>query len=165
MNMETLGLDSFESSLRSRLLRLEAAAPAAIAPEPVPSLARARFAGRWSLAAAAALLGLAVVAGGAVSRFASPQEVQGWPGFENLGQPFWGTGIGCMTPQEAQRLIVDRGFTPYWQVEQAGSAKGDGSTARFSSEPPAEGVIWGGFVRGDTAHVVVEVGGQARPGC
>lgn len=163
--METLDLDSFDSSLRSRLLRLEAAAPSATAPQGVPWVSRPRFAGRWSLAAAVALLGLVVVAGGAVGRFASDTEVRGWPGFDNFGQPFWGTGIGCMTPTEAQRLMVERGFTPYWQIEPVGSVKGDGSTTRFSSDPPAEGVIWGGFVRGDTAHVVVEVGGEARPGC
>jgi hypothetical protein len=164
MSMETLDLDAFDNSLRSRLLRLEGAAPSATAPRAMPSISR-RFAGRWSLAAATALVGLVLVAGAAVGRFATQGEVQGWPGFDNFGQPFWGTGIGCMTPPEAQRLIVDRGFTPYWQVEQAGSVKGDGSVARFSSEPPTEGVIWGGFVRGNTAHIVVELGGQARPGC
>lgn len=163
--METVDLDSFDGSLRSRLLRLEAAAPSATAPQAAPSIPRAKFAGRWSLAAAIALLGLVVVAGAAVGRFAAQEEVQGWPGFENFGQPFWGTGIGCMTPAQAQRLIVDRGFTPYWQVERTGPVKGDGSTTRFSSDPPSEGVIWGGFVRGDTAHVVVEIGGEPRPGC
>lgn len=163
--METPDLASFEGSLRSRLLRLEAAAPSARAPQAVTSISRPRFAGRWSLAAATALLGLVVVAGAAVGRFAAQGEVRGWPGFENFGQPFWGTGIGCMTPPQAQRLILDRGFTPYWQVEPAGSLKGDGSTPRFSYEPPADGVIQGGFVRGDTAHVVVEVGGERRPGC
>jgi hypothetical protein len=165
MKMQTLDLDSFDGSLRSRLLRLEAAAPSATAPQVMPLPTRARFAGRWSLAAATAVLGLVLVAGAAVGRFATQGEVQGWPGFENFGQPFWGTGIGCMKPPQAQRLIVDRGFTPYWQVEHAGSVKGDGSTPRFSSDPPAEGVIWGGFVRGTTAHVVVVVGGEARPGC
>jgi hypothetical protein len=160
MKMATFDLDSFDSSLRSRLLRLEAAAPSTTAPQGVPWVSRPRFAGRWSLAAATALLGLVIVAGAAVGRFAAQDEVRGWPGFENPGQPFWGTGIVCMTPTEAQRLMVERGFTPYWQVEQA-----DRSTTRFSSDPPAEGVIQGGFVRGDTAHVVVEVGGEPRAGC
>ena len=163
--METLDLDSFDSSLRSRLLRLEGAAPSATAPHGVAWVSKRRFASRWSLAAATALLGLVVVAGVAVGRFASDTEVQGWPGFENFGQPFWGTGIGCMTPAQAQRLMVDRGFIPYWQVERAGPVKGEGSSTRFSSDPPAEGVIQGGFVRGDTAHVVVEIGGEPRAGC
>lgn len=163
--METFDLDAFDGSLRSRLMRLEAAAPSAAAPQAVPLIPRFRLAGRWSLAAATALLSLAFVAGAAIGGLVAREEVQGWEGFENPGQPFWGTGIGCMTPPQAQRLFLERGFTPYWQVERAGLVKGDGSTTQFSSEPPTEGVIWGGFVRGKTAHVVVEVGGEPRPGC
>lgn len=96
-----------------------------------------------------------------MGRFIDPNEPVGHPGFEDLGQPFHGVGLRCMTPPEAEAVIVAKDFDVLWQVEDR-DAQGNGSTS-FSTAPPVTGVVEAGFVDGKTAHVVVSVGPGAIP--
>jgi hypothetical protein len=155
-------MDTFETRLRDRLVRLEAAAPVRdVRPRPN----RGRRGLRTTFAIAAALLLGTFAVGLAVGRFVHPNEPVGHPGLENPGQPFYGAGLRCMTPPDAHRTIVERGFTVTWQIEDR-DPTGAGTTS-LSTEPPPSGVVEDGFVEGNKAHVVVSVGSGAIPylGC
>jgi hypothetical protein len=153
-------MDSFDARLGERLARLESAAPGPIvAPE-------RQVGSRWnvargSVAVAAALALAAFVAGAAVGRYVDSNEPVARPGLENPGQPFHGVGLQCMTPREAQAVIVAKGFDVWWQIEDRDS-NGNGTTT-FSASPPRDGVVEAGFIDGMTAHVVVSVGSGATP--
>lgn len=117
---------------------------------------------RATLLALAATLALAAfLAGVAVGRYVDPNEPVGVPGLENPGEPFYGVGLNCMTPPEANAVIVAKGFAVSWQIEDRDS-EGNGSTS-FSTTPPPAGVVEGGFIQRKTAYVVVSVGSGAIP--
>lgn len=150
-----------DDRLRHRLLRLEGAAPTATSMAVLPRASRRTL--RIPLAAAAAvLLGVASV-GFTAGAFLDPNGAQGHPGLENDGQPFAGTGLHCMAPADAHRLIVARGYTVVWQLEdRPGDGKSGGTTTLLDTAPD-HGVVEGGFVQGTVAHVVARVDADAEP--
>jgi hypothetical protein len=158
-------MDGFDIQLRERLARLDAAVPIRRGPRRAHPSSRPM---RVSVALAAAVSLAFFAAGLAVGAFVDPLEqpfVRGHEGFENQGQPFYGTALHCMAPPEAHRVITGRGYGVTWQIEDRDGA-GRGTTT-LSSTPPPTGVIEGGFVEGDSAHVVVAVGSGASvaPDC
>lgn len=152
-------MDPFELDLRTRLARLEGAVPVTgTFRRPRWWLARPV---RTSAAVVAASVLLAFAAGLAAGQFVNPQGPIGHEGLENPGQPFHGTGITCMTPADANALIVARGFSVTWQIEDR-DPSGSGSTT-LSDVPPPRGIVDGGFVEGRHVHVVVSVGSGSLP--
>lgn len=150
-------MDAFDGSLRQRLERLEGSVPVAnTSPGRRPRIRRAV---RTSLAVAAAVALLAFGGGLVIGRFVDPNVPQGHEGLENPGQPFYGAGLRCMTPPEADRLITSRGFTVTWQIEDRD--KDGAGTTTLSNTPPTTGVVEGGFAEGGHVHVVVSVGSGA----
>jgi hypothetical protein len=155
-------MDPFDDRLRLRLQRLEAAAPA-----PSTSAAtlqpRVRPTSRAPLAAAAALVLIVGSVALTAGAYLDPNGVRGHPGLENEGQPFAGTGLHCLAPLDAQRVIVAHGYTPAWQIEDRPGDGKSGTTTTFSDVAPDHGIVQGGFVEGTVAHVVVSVSADAVP--
>lgn len=153
-------MDPFDLRLHQRLARLEAAAPEPQVARSRRKTLRAQVAHR-SLLVAAVFIVAAFAAGGAVGRYIAPNEAIGHPGLENPGEPFYGAGLQCMTPPQADAVIKAKGFEVSWQIENR-DAEGNGTTI-ISTLPPPAGVVEAGFVQGNTAHVVVSIGSGAQP--
>lgn len=109
--------------------------------------------GRWrrrvpSLAAAAALVAMMALAGGAVAqRIIGDDEVFSRPGLTNFGQPFWGTDILDRTPAEAAAMAAAKGYAVRWQVEHRhGTDTLADDDTTFTDVAPACGSIAGGSV-------------------
>ena len=133
--------------LGERLRRLEARVPGAEAPalrgrRPVP-----RMIGGSLAATLLILLAATTVAGAAVI---VSEAVRGHPGVDSPGQPFFGAGLECMSPPEAEAYLADHGYTgTVWQVER------DGAASDHVSTPPEHGyVIPGSIIDGVLIMIV-----------
>ena len=148
-------MNSFEGRLRTRLARLEAAAPAGTAPR-LGSVRRLRArVGGVALAVAATLL----IAGVAVGGIAVVSNgVIGHEGLFNPGQPLHCSGVNTMSPLAAQRWLTDHGYSITWQIEDQ-----DAHTSRQTAVPPSSGYIIEGVLKGNQLTLVVETGSAARP--
>lgn len=108
--------------------------------------------------AVAAALALAVTAAGAAlaERVWGPDEVRGFPGLTNFGQPFWNTPLYELPPDEAHQLVVERGYAIIWQVEDRGGTVDDADdSSRFTDIAPTCGSVEGGALFDGVVHMLV----------
>lgn len=131
-------------------------------------MARRTPARRVPLALAAALI-LGVLATGAVVaepirqvtitiidgiRFSD--DVRGYPSLTNSGQPFWNTPLFDVPPDEAHRMVVERGYPIRWQVEDRGGTVDDADdTTRFTESAPSCGTVEGGSLVDGVVQMLV----------
>jgi len=183
MNHAEPTIDQLEAGLRARLRtstpeylasaidgRVERALSAA--PSKTPWRSRRRV--PLALAAALALAGLAggAALGGPIReatitvidgiRFSD--DVRGYPGLTNPGQPFWNTPLFELPPDEAHQLVVDRGYPIRWQVEDRGGTVDDADdSTRFTESAPDCGRVEGGSLIDGVAHMLVLVDDPKSP--
>jgi hypothetical protein len=148
-------MNGFDGQLRTRLVRLEAAAPAGAPPSlgRVPRL-RSRVGG-IALAVAATLLVTGVAVGGIAL---VSNGVIGHEGLFNPGQPLHCSGVNEMSPSVAQQWLTDRGYIVTWQIEDQ-----DARTSQQAAIPPTSGYIIEGVLKGNQLTLVVETGIAAQP--
>ena len=148
-------MNGFDGQLRTRLARLEAAAPAAAPPSlgKVPRL-RSRVGG-IAVAVAATLLVTGVAVGGIAL---VSNGVTGHEGLFNPGQPLHCSGVNEMSPSVAQPWLTERGYSVTWQIEDQ-----DAHTSQQAAVPPSSGYIIEGVLKGNQLTLVVETGSAARP--
>jgi hypothetical protein len=148
-------MNGFDRQLRTRLVRLEAAAPVGTPPSlgRVPRL-RSRVGG-IAVAVAATLLVTGVAVGGIA---VISNAVTGHEGLFNAGQPLHCSGVNEMSPSVAQQWLTERGYSVTWQIEDQ-----EAHTSLQAAVPPTSGYIIEGVLKGNQLTLVVETGNAARP--
>jgi hypothetical protein len=113
--------------LDERLGQLEARVPGAEPPTLRGQRRIPQFLGGSLAGAILVLVAATSVVGGAVI---VSEAVRGHPSVDSPGQPFFGAGLECMSPPEAEAYLADHGYTnTVWQVERDGAASDHVSTA------------------------------------
>jgi hypothetical protein len=157
-------IDQLEVGLRARLQvgpdqrlasTIDARVERALLVAPSAAMRRSRRRVPLALAAALALAGF--VAGAVLAeRVWGPDEVRGFPGLTNFGQPFWNTPLYELPPDEAHQLVVERGYAIIWQVEdRGGTVDSADDSSRFTEIAPTCGSVEGGALFDGVVHMVV----------
>jgi hypothetical protein len=141
-----------DDRLDARLAALESRVPVLGAPPAVERRVRRRLASPAIIAATLTLtVGAGALAGGAILE---GLRAQSHPGVQNAGQPLHGAKMECMSPQQAERFLIRKGFTSVvWQVE-SGSGKAGRSVQQASA--PEHGYVVPGSIIDGTLHMVVD---------
>jgi hypothetical protein len=147
--------------LDARLAALEARAPVAGEP-PRPWLATTRR--RRGASPVLLAVGLTLALGVTAAAVAvEGLRAQSHPGVQNPGQPLHGASLECLSPREAERLLLRKGFRDVvWQVE-SGTGK-TGTSIQPRSAPEHGYVVPGAIVEGVLYMVVDQRQGATGTG-